>query len=66
MSKLGTLDWIALILTIIGGLNWGLAGLMNWNLVTAILGDGTAATIAYDLVGLSALYILIISPKLKK
>ena len=64
--KLNTLDIIALILVIIGGLNWGLVGLLNFNLVSAIFGQGTIAAIVYILVGLSAIYLAIISPKLER
>ncbi|MDB5932129.1 MAG: hypothetical protein JWR60_3836 [Polaromonas sp.] len=53
------LDYIALILTIIGGINWGLVGAFDFNLVAAIFGEGTTASrIIYILVGLSALYCL--------
>lgn len=48
---------IAFILLIVGGLNWGLVGLFEWDLV-AWLGSVTApvvATIIYILVGISAL-----------
>ena len=65
MSKLNVLDWVALILVIIGGLNWGLVAL-NWNLVDAIFGAGsTLSQIVYGLVGLSAIYIIFILKKLK-
>lgn len=52
------LDMITLILVIIGGLNWGLVGLFDFNLVSTIFGGaGSAITrIIYVLVGLSALY----------
>ena len=36
--KLNTLGWIALILVVIGGLNWGLVGLFSFDLVAAIFG----------------------------
>ena len=53
------LDWIALALVIIGGLNWGLVGLMNLDLVHALLGSiPVLAQAVYILVGLSALYVL--------
>jgi len=52
-----SLDIIALILVVVGGLNWGLVGLLNLNLVTAIFGQGSLATIVYILVGLSAVYV---------
>ncbi len=55
MAKKTAVSWTALILLIVGGLNWGLA-LWNVNLVTALLGAGTLANVVYGLVGLSALY----------
>ena len=54
-----TLDWIALILLLVGGLNWGLVGLFNFNLVDAIFGFMPfLVTIIYVLVGLAALYTI--------
>jgi uncharacterized protein len=46
---------IAFILLVIGGLNWLLVA-FGWNLVSALFGAGTIATIVYVLVGLSALF----------
>jgi hypothetical protein len=52
------IELIALILVIVGGLNWGLVGLIDLDLVAAIFGKMTMLSkIVYDLVGLSALYI---------
>ncbi len=49
---------IALVLVIIGGLNWGLVGLFDYNLVAMIFGDmSTLSRVVYDLVGLSAIYV---------
>lgn len=55
-----SLDAIALILLIIGGMNWLLVGLFQFDLVAAIFGgqDALLARIVYVLVGLSALYSL--------
>jgi len=65
MKKLTSLDWLALILVIIGGLNWGLVGLFNFNLVATIFGDMSALSrIIYTLVGLSGLYLLLSAGKL--
>ena len=36
--KMSVLDWIALILVIVGGLNWGLVGIFSFDLVAAIFG----------------------------
>ena len=50
-------SWIALVLVVIGGLNWGLVGVFNWNLVDAIFGMGSViARIVYILVGVAALW----------
>jgi uncharacterized protein len=52
------LNKIALALVIIGGINWGLVGLFDYNLVSAIFGDmSTLSRVIYDLVGLSAIYV---------
>ena len=59
MQKLNALDWITLILVIIGGLNWGLVGLFNFNLVTTIFGENIVSSIIFVIVGLSALYLAI-------
>ncbi len=60
MKKLNAL---AAILTIVGGLNWGLVGLFRFDLVAAVLGGmpfgevNIASRIVYTLVGLSAAYL---------
>ncbi|MGG1691620.1 DUF378 domain-containing protein [Heyndrickxia ginsengihumi] len=47
---------IALVLTIIGAINWGLIGFFNFNLVAAIFGDGSALSrIIYGIVGICGL-----------
>lgn len=51
------LNMVALVLVVVGGLNWGLVGLLNFNLVTALLGTGMLTSLVYDLVGLSAIYV---------
>jgi len=64
MGKLNLIGWIALILVIVGGLNWGLVGILNFNLVAAIFGAMTLITrIVYTLVGLAAIYLLILALK---
>lgn len=54
-ERMNALDWIAFILVVVGGLNWGLVA-FDFNLVSMLLGTGTAAKIVYALVGLSAVY----------
>jgi uncharacterized protein len=59
MKKMSSLDWIAVLLLIVGGLNWGLVGFFKFDLVAAIFGDmSTLSRIIYDLVGLAALYMI--------
>lgn len=57
-----TLRRIALVLVIIGGINWGLIGFFQFDLVASLFGgqDATLSRIIYALVGLSALYCLTI------
>jgi uncharacterized membrane protein YuzA (DUF378 family) len=65
--KLSVLDWIALILVIVGGLNWGLIGIFSFDLVGAIFGPmSVISRIVYILVGLSAIYLIFFVTKLKK
>jgi uncharacterized membrane protein YuzA (DUF378 family) len=57
------LNALAAILTIVGGLNWGLVGLFKFDLVAAVLGGmrfgevNLASRVVYTLVGLSAAYL---------
>ena len=53
----GVLHWIAWVLVVIGGLNWGLVGLFNFDAVAA-LGVPMLATVIYVLVGLAALWMV--------
>ncbi|MFE8695930.1 DUF378 domain-containing protein [Cytobacillus sp. FJAT-53684] len=55
-----TLQRIALALTVIGAINWGLIGFLNFDLVAAIFGgqDAALSRIIYSLVGLSGLVCL--------
>ena len=64
MTRLTALDWVALILVIIGGINWGLVGVANIDLVAFIFGSLTApAKIIYTLVGIAAAYLAVIMAK---
>jgi uncharacterized membrane protein YuzA (DUF378 family) len=61
MNNLNTFDWIALVLLIIGGINWGMIGSFNVDLVSLIFGAMTIPTrIVYAVVGISALYSMYI------
>jgi uncharacterized membrane protein YuzA (DUF378 family) len=54
---LSTIQRIALILTIIGAINWGLIGFFQFDLVASIFGgqDSALSRIIYGLVGLAGL-----------
>ncbi|MBI2448475.1 DUF378 domain-containing protein [Candidatus Microgenomates bacterium] len=57
--KMNAVDWIAWVLTVVGGLNWGLVGALNFDLVATIFGaESTISKVVYVLVGLGALYVL--------
>jgi uncharacterized membrane protein YuzA (DUF378 family) len=61
MRSLNIVDWICLVVLIIGGINWGLVGFFNFNLVENIVGVNGARFI-YGLVGICALYVAVMSP----
>lgn len=62
--KGSTLDLVAMILVIVGGLNWGLVGLFQLDLVATIFGSiAWLAKIVYILVGLSALWMIYMMTK---
>jgi len=63
MSNKSALDWIAIVLAIIGSINWGLVGLFDLNIVESILGTSIIATIVYVLVGLSGIYLIYYATK---
>lgn len=52
------MDKLALILVIVGALNWGLIGLFEFDLVASLFGGSTSvlSRIVYSLVGLAGLY----------
>lgn len=57
---MSTLNRVALVLVIIGALNWGLIGFFQFDLVASIFGgqDAVLSRIVYALVGLSGLYCI--------
>ena len=67
MKNLSALDWLALILVVVGALNWGLVGLFKFDLVAAILGDmSLLSRFVYILVGASAIFFGAIAMNLRK
>ena len=67
MKNLNAAGIIALILVLVGALNWGLVGFFKFDLVVAIFGDMSfISRLVYDLVGLSAVYLAVVSFSGKK
>lgn len=59
MKKADAIDWIAMVLVIVGGLNWGLWGLFRFDLVDTLLGGyNIASRVVYTLVGVAAIYLI--------
>lgn len=51
------LDWVAMVLMIVGGINWGLVGAFEFDLVAALFGERTPLSrLVYAVVGLASLY----------
>lgn len=65
MARLNPLDWIALILLIVGGLNRAVVGVFGIDLIASVLGSMTTASRAlYVLVGVAALYSIYLCIKM--
>ena len=57
---MNSLDWIMLVLLVVGGLNWGLVGIAKFDLVAEIFGgmETALARIIYTVVGIAAVYTI--------
>jgi uncharacterized protein len=67
MRHLNTLDWVAFVILVIGGITWGLVGLFGFNLISAIFGEASAISrVFFVLVGISAIYYAVISTTLNR
>jgi uncharacterized protein len=55
-----SLEWIALVLVVVGALNWGLVGLAQFDLVAALFGGAASpiARVVYSLVGVAGVALL--------
>ena len=59
------MDRLALVLSIIGSLNWGLIGFFGFDLVAALFGDMSGfSRVVYALVGLAGLYSILFYKRL--
>ena len=57
MKDLDLYGYISLIIVLIGGINWGLVGLINLNIITAIFGFGLFSRLLFIIVGIAAGYL---------
>lgn len=60
MAKMEWWEWVAILLVSVGAINWGLVGLLDFNLVTTLFVSWfpLGVKIIYALVGISGLYSL--------
>ena len=59
MKGMSVVDVVVVLLVVVGGINWGLVGAFNIDLVAQIFGAGSMfARVVYVLVGLAAVYML--------
>ena len=58
MEMLKRLEPLALVLVIVGALNWGIFGLTDTNVLAEIFGTGTLVDIVYVIVGVAGLCML--------
>ncbi|CDI49395.1 DUF378 domain-containing protein [Clostridium tetani] len=68
MYKFNLIDKISFILVFIGALNWGLLGLFNLNIVSAIFGEPAnfLSRIIYIIIGAAGVYLLFLFLRIKK
>ncbi len=57
---------LSMWLTIVGALNWGLVGMFNLNLVTALFGTALITTITYSVIGIGAVIFSLYSMRILK
>jgi uncharacterized protein len=66
-SSTNVAGMIAIILLVVGGLNWALVGLFNFDLVAAIFGQmSLLSRVVYVVVGIAAIYALTLLPRLTR
>ena len=64
-KSLELMDKIALVLLFVGGITWGLMGIFSWNLINALF-SGFMARLIFIVVGIAAVYMAIVTPKILK
>lgn len=66
-NKLSGITWLAIVLSVIGAINWGLVGLFNFDLVATIFGHLTAISrVVYVVIALAGLYLIVDATRLRE
>lgn len=64
-THFSALDWVAMVLMIVGGINWGLVGAVEFDLVAALFGERSGwSRLVYALVGIASLYAIYLLSKM--
>lgn len=53
------LSLLSSLLLVVGGINWGLVGIFDFNVVAALFGASVIAKVVYGLMGVSAIHYII-------
>lgn len=65
-NTLSAATWVAIVLSAIGAINWGLVGLFDFNLVSALFGPmSTLSRIIFVVVGLAGIYLVVAAATLE-
>jgi uncharacterized protein len=65
--RVNLLDWLAILLVVIGAISWGLVGLLDLNVVTALFANNPMVVKAiYCVVGLAGIYMIYFAFKISK
>lgn len=63
MRKFQAIEWFAFLLVIIGGINWALVGVFNFNLVSFLFGDmSLLSRIVYFSIGSASIFLIFSFP----
>jgi len=67
MKQLNPIDWLALLLSVIGGLNWGVYGISGLNLIETFSGEmWWLPRVIFFFIGLAAVWMVKLSISLRK
>lgn len=67
MKNLNSLDYVAILLVVVGGINWGLVGIFQFDIVYYLFGNlPYYARLVYSIIGVAALYLAYLAVFLTK